>query len=253
MFFPEINQKTYKKGTLFFSLCLFIVFMMMPAIADTIIPVALSLPGIDDIDEKTAIGIAHEILMEKQQISEKDMEQYTTHANFVTMSASDPQDTAWVISVFSDAFQDPTDAVMIIRSSTGRLIKYEETNIGRFKNTRSEWEKEIGPYQNWSAEEQALFDRLYTENYDVVVPVAGLLSEETAISIALKAIPVDDQNPELQARGTLFFNASSQNENEQYIWVISLYSAGDVKRFQVNVSASTGAIINCFVAGDGKG
>lgn len=253
MFFPEINQKAQIKRIIFLCLCAFILLLIGSAMADVIIPVALSLPGIDDIDEKTAIGIANDILIEKQQISEKDIEHYTTHANFVTLSDSDTQDTAWVITVFSDAFEDPTDAVIIIQSSTGLSIDYEETDIGWFKNIRNEWEKEKGPYQNWSAEDKALFDRLYTENYDVVVPVEGLLSEETASSIAMEAIPVGDQNQELQARGTLFFNSSSQNESERYVWVISIYSAGDVKLFQVNVSASTGAVIDCFAAGDGKG
>ena len=59
------------------------------------------------------------------------------------------QDTAWIIIVCNDAFQDSTCVVMIIQ-------------------------------------------------------FAGLLSEETVISIAMKAITADGRNRELQARGTLF-------------------------------------------------
>ena len=112
----------------------------------------------------------------------------TIKAGFVLL---DNGQTAWVVTLFDDAFRDPTDISILISSPDGAILDVQTTNIGYFKTIRDRWQEKMGDADTWPLEMKALFDKLYTVHGDSAVPDDTMIQQEQAAGIALQEIPDD--------------------------------------------------------------
>lgn len=108
----------------------------------------------------------------------------------------------------------------------------------------------MGDADTWSLEMKALFNRLYTVHDDFAVPDDTMIQQEQAASIALREIP-DDLSVD-QILYSFSFNSSAEETREQYVWRITIVSEGK-KRYQVNLSAIDGSILDVFSLDEGLG
>ena len=222
--------------------------IMASAYADAVpLPKALSAFTSDDLSMNEAIQIAQSVACQKRNISVTDIADETIKASFVLL---DNGQTAWVVTLFDDAFQDPTDISILISSPDGAILDVQTTNIGYFKTIRDRWQEKMGDADTWSLEMKALFNRLYTVHDDFAVPDDTMIQQEQAASIALREIP-DDLSVD-QILYSFSFNSSAEETREQYVWRITIDSEGK-KRYQVNLSAIDGSVLDVFSLDEGLG
>lgn len=222
--------------------------IMASAYADAVpLPKALSAFTSDDLSMNEAIQIAQSVACQKRNISVTDIADETIKASFVLL---DNGQTAWVVTLFDDAFQDPTDISILISSPDGAILDVQTTNIGYFKTIRDRWQEKMGDADTWSLEMKALFNRLYTVHDDFAVPDDTMIQQEQAASIALREIP-DDLSVD-QILYSFSFNSSAEETREQYVWRITIESEGK-KRYQVNLSAIDGSVLDAFSLDEGLG
>lgn len=222
--------------------------IMASAYANAVpLPKALTAFTSDDLSMNEAIQIAQSVAWQKRNISVTDIADETIKASFVLL---DNGQTAWVVTLFDDAFQDPTDISILISSPDGAILDVQTTNIGYFKTIRDRWQEKMGDADTWSLEMKALFDRLYTMHDDSDVPDDTMIQQEQAASIALREIP-DDLSVD-QILYNFSFNSSAEETREQYVWRITIVSEGR-KRYQVNLSAIDGSVLEVFSPGEGLG
>lgn len=222
--------------------------IMASAYANAVpLPKALTAFTSDDLSMNEAIQIAQSVACQKRNISVTDIADETIKASFVLL---DNGQTAWVVTLFDDAFQDPTDISILISSPDGAILDVQTTNIGYFKTIRDRWQEKMGDADTWSLEMKALFDRLYTMHDDSDVPDDTMIQQEQAASIALREIP-DDLSVD-QILYNFSFNSSAEETREQYVWRITIVSEGR-KRYQVNLSAMDGSVLDVFSLSEGLG
>jgi len=214
--------------------------------ADTIpLPKELTAFSTNDLSMNDAIQIAQSEACEKRNTT--DIADETIKANFVLLENGQK---AWVVTLFDDAFQDPTDISVLISSPDGVILDVQTTNIGYFKLIRNRWQEKMGDADTWNLEMKALFDRLYTMHDDYVIPDETMIQQEQAASIALQKIPDDLSVDQILYDSS--YHSSARKENEQYVWRITIVSNG-IKRFQVNLSAIDGAVLDVISLCKGLG
>ena len=201
----------------------------------------------NDLSMSEAIQMAQSVACEKRKTTMTDIADETIKASFVLL---DNGQTAWVVTLFDDAFQDPTDISILISSPDGAILDVQTTNIGYFKTIRDRWQEKMGDADTWSLEMKALFNRLYTVHDDFAVPDDTMIQQEQAASIALREIP-DDLSVD-QILYSFSFNSSAEETREQYVWRITIVSEGK-KRYQVNLSAIDGSVLDVFSLDEGLG
>ena len=222
--------------------------IMASAYADAVpLPKALTAFTSNDLSMSEAIQMAQSVACEKRKTTMTDIADETIKASFVLL---DNGQTAWVVTLFDDAFQDPTDISILISSPDGAILDVQTTNIGYFKTIRDRWQEKMGDADTWSLEMKALFNRLYTVHDDFAVPDDTMIQQEQAASIALREIP-DDLSVD-QILYSFSFNSSAEETREQYVWRITIESEGK-KRYQVNLSAIDGSILDAFSLDEGLG
>jgi peptidase propeptide and YPEB domain len=222
--------------------------IMASAYADAVpLPKALTAFTSNDLSMSEAIQMAQSVACEKRKTTMTDIADETIKASFVLL---DNGQTAWVVTLFDDAFQDPTDISILISSPDGAILDVQTTNIGYFKTIRDRWQEKMGDADTWSLEMKALFNRLYTVHDDFAVPDDTMIQQEQAASIALREIP-DDLSVD-QILYSFSFNSSAEETREQYVWRITIVSEGR-KRYQVNLSAIDGSILDVFSLDEGLG
>lgn len=214
--------------------------------ADTIpLPKELTTFSTNDLSMSDAIRIAQSEACERRNTT--DIADEAIKASFVLLENGQK---AWVVTLFDDAFQDPTDVSVLISSPDGAILDVQTTNIGHFKIIRNRWQEELGDADAWNLETKALFDRLYTMHDDHVIPDETMIQQEQAAGIALQEIP-DDLSVD-QILYDLSYHSSARKENEQYVWRITIVSKG-IKRFQVNLSAIDGTVLDVLPLCEGLG
>lgn len=222
--------------------------LMASSFADAVpLPKELTAYTSNDLSMNEAIQIAQSVACEKRSTTMTDIADETIKANFVLL---DNGQNAWVVTLFDDAFQDPTDLSVLISSPDGAILDVQTTNIGYFKTIRDRWQEKMGDADTWSLEVKALFDRLYTMHDDYAVPDDTMIQQEQAASIALQQLPND-----LSVDQVLYdfsFNSSAEKKSEQYVWRITIVSEG-IKRYQVNLSAIDGSVLDVFSLSEGLG
>lgn len=222
--------------------------IMASAYADAVpLPKALTAFTSNDLSMSEAIQMAQSVACEKRKTTMTDIADETIKASFVLL---DNGQTAWVVTLFDDAFQDPTDISILISSPDGAILDVQTTNIGYFKTIRDRWQEKIGDADTWSLEMKALFNKLYTVHDDFAVPDDTMIQQEQAASIALREIP-DDLSVD-QILYSFSFNSSAEETREQYVWRITIVSEGR-KRYQVNLSAIDGSVLDVFSLDEGLG
>lgn len=222
--------------------------IMASAYADAVpLPKALTVFTSNDLSMSEAIQMAQSVACEKRKTTVRDMADETIKASFVLL---DNGQTAWVVTLFDDAFQDPTDISILISSPDGAILDVQTTNIGYFKTIRDRWQEKMGDADTWPLEMKALFDKLYTVHGDSAVPDDTMIQQEQAASIALREIP-DDLSVD-QILYSFSFNSSAEETREQYVWRITIVSEGR-KRYQVNLSAIDGSVLDVFSLDEGLG
>ena len=222
--------------------------IMASAYADAVpLPKALTAFTSNDLSMSEAIQMAQSVACEKRKTTMTDIADETIKASFVLL---DNGQTAWVVTLFDDAFQDPTDISILISSPDGAILDVQTTNIGYFKTIRDRWQEKMGDADTWSLEMKALFNRLYTVHDDFAVPDDTMIQQEQAASIALREIP-DDLSVD-QILYSFSFNSSAEETREQYVWRITIESEGK-KRYQVNLSAIDGSVLDVFSLDEGLG
>ncbi|MEF9878130.1 MAG: hypothetical protein RR975_01760 [Clostridia bacterium] len=214
---------------------------------NALIALSVAVPTPEDISSDEAIDIAKGVLCETESINRSDVADYIIKPTFVLLSN---EKAAWVITFFDRKFNDPTDVSIMIASPDATVLSVQKTNIGYFKEIRNIWQEKMGNYAKWSLAEQALFDRLYTVQDDLAVPNEEMLSQEAALSIALAALPVAIEDPEINY--SLVKNSSLSGINTEYIWRIVFLCNGK-KLYQVNLSALDGTVYDVFDLSNGKG
>ena len=218
------------------------------AYADAVpLPKALTAFTSNDLSMSEAIQMAQSVACEKRKTTMTDIADETIKASFVLL---DNGQTAWVVTLFDDAFQDPTDISILISSPDGAILDVQTTNIGYFKTIRDRWQEKMGDADTWSLEMKALFDKLYTVHGDSAVPDDTMIQQEQAAGIALQEIP-DDLSVD-QILYSFSFNSSAEETGEQYVWRITIVSEGR-KRYQVNLSAIDGSVLDVFSLDEGLG
>lgn len=218
------------------------------AYADAVpLPKALTAFTSNDLSMSEAIQMAQSVACEKRKTTVRDMADETIKAGFVLL---DNGQTAWVVTLFDDAFRDPTDISILISSPDGAILDVQTTNIGYFKTIRDRWQEKMGDADTWPLEMKALFDKLYTVHDDFAVPDDTMIQQEQAASIALREIP-DDLSVD-QILYSFSFNSSAEETREQYVWRITIVSEGR-KRYQVNLSAIDGSVLDVFSLDEGLG
>ena len=222
--------------------------IMASAYADAVpLPKALTVFTSNDLSMSEAIQMAQSVACEKRKTTVRDMADETIKASFVLL---DNGQTAWVVTLFDDAFQDPTDISILISSPDGAILDVQTTNIGYFKTIRDRWQEKMGDADTWPLEMKALFDKLYTVHGDSAVPDDTMIQQEQAAGIALQEIP-DDLSVDQILYG-FSFNSSAEETREQYVWRITIVSEGR-KRYQVNLSAIDGSVLDVFSLDEGLG
>lgn len=218
------------------------------AYADAVpLPKALTAFTSNDLSMSEAIQMAQSVACEKRKTTVRDMADETIKAGFVLL---DNGQTAWVVTLFDDAFRDPTDISILISSPDGAILDVQTTNIGYFKTIRDRWQEKMGDADTWPLEMKALFDKLYTVHGDSAVPDDTMIQQEQAAGIALQEIP-DDLSVDQILYG-FSFNSSAEETREQYVWRITIVSEGR-KRYQVNLSAIDGSVLDVFSLDEGLG
>ena len=222
--------------------------IMASAYADAVpLPKALTAFTSNDLSMSEAIQMAQSVACEKRKTTMTDIADETIKANFVLL---DNGQNAWVVTLFDDAFREPTDISLLISSPDGAILDVQATNIGYFKTIRDRWQEEMGDADTWTLEKKALFDKLYTAHDASAVPDDTMIQQEQAASIALQEIPND--LPVDQVLYDLSFNSSAEKKSEQYVWRITIVSEGR-KRYQVNLSAIDGSVLDVFSLSEGLG
>ena len=132
--------------------------LMASSFADAVpLPKELTAYTSNDLSMNEAIQIAQNVACEKRSTTMADIADETIKANFVLL---DNGQNAWVVTLFDDAFQDPTDLSVLISSPDGVILDVQTTNIGYFKTIRDRWQEKMGDADTWSLEMKALFGRL---------------------------------------------------------------------------------------------
>ncbi len=201
----------------------------------------------NDLSMSDAIQIAQSEACEKRNTTLKDIADETVKASFVLLENGQK---AWVVTLFDDALQDPTDISVLISSPDGEILDVHTTSIGYFKSIRNRWQEKMGDADTWNLEMKALFDSLYTMHDDSVIPDETMIQQEQATSIALQEIPGDLAVDQILY--DLSYNSSARKENERCVWRITIVSKG-IKRFQVNLSAIDGAVLDVISLCEGLG
>ena len=222
--------------------------LMASSFADAVpLPKELTAYTSNDLSMNEAIQIAQSVACEKRSTTMTDIADETIKANFVLL---DNGQNAWVVTLFDDAFRDPTDISLLISSPDGVILDVQTTNIGYFKTIRDRWQEKMGDADTWSLEMKALFGRLYTMHDNYTVPDDTMIQQEQAASIALQQLPNDLSVDQVQY--DLSFNSSAEKKSEQYVWRITIVSEGR-KRYQVNLSAIDGSVLDVFSLSEGLG
>jgi hypothetical protein len=221
------------------------------SLAETyIFPVEFATPATTDISMKDAILIAKIEVTQQQRLTPGFIDQCPITANFVTLENAE---TAWIVTIFGDKSPYWTETSLTISSSDGIVIEYHERGSSLdVEFYKQWWMPRKGEREAWSLEDRAIFHTLYSHPLTTqhTIPGDGMLSQEEAISIALSAVPQTFSKPDFQFSFT--HTPTESGTSNEYVWRITILENGE-KRFQVNLSAIDGVILDVFGMGKGLG
>ncbi|MEG1014324.1 MAG: PepSY domain-containing protein [Clostridia bacterium] len=212
------------------------------SLAETyVFPVGPASPTETDISMTDAISIAKKELVLRQSIPSNDFQNYKIKANCVQLENSEK---AWVVML--DEQSCGSDALVTISSADATIIDYQAGHAEITTFLIDQWTKKKGAKRTWSLEDKALYNWLFGSSDQYLIPNEDHISKDTAIDIALSAIPPSLISPEVSTT----FNLLSYTDGrpEQYVWMVTILENGQEK-FLVHVSALDGAVVEVFELG----
>ncbi len=191
-----------------------------------------------DISMADAISIAKKEMVLRQSIPSNDFQNYKIKANCVQLENTEK---AWVVML--DELSCGTDALVTISLADATIIDYQAGHAEITSFLIDQWTKKKGAMRTWSLEDKALFNWLFGSSDQYLIPNEDHISKDTAIDIALSAIPLSITLPEFSTT----FNLLSYTDGrpEQYVWMVTILENGQEK-FLAHISAIDGTVVEVF-------
>lgn len=209
------------------------------ALAETyVFPVKPASLAETDISMADAISIAKKEMVRRQSIPTDDFQNYKIKANCVWL---ENEQKAWVVML--DELSCGSDALVTISLADTAIIDYQAGHAEITSFLVDEWTKKKGAMKAWSIEDKALFNWLFGNSDQYLIPDEGYISRDTARDIALSAVPQSISSPEFSFTFSLL--SYTDGRPEQYVWMVTILENGQ-KKFLVHVSAVDGTVVEVF-------
>ncbi len=212
-----------------------------------VFPVALTTPAETDITKEAAIAVAQSEIERRKALTAGEIDTYEIQAAFVTLENGE---NAWVVAAENVENNYLRGTALILSAAEGRVIDYQqEDNGGLIIAMMEQWQQRLGDKGAWSLEVQQLFHTLYGAGQNAI-PGPEHISQEEATRIALSALSKPPKKPEFQYSFKHYTQADTAWD--EYTWYVTILENG-VKKYQVNISAIDGRVIDVFDLGNGLG
>ena len=227
------------KRNLLVCLMITIVCFAFPAFATAYrFPVDPAPVSEGELTMEAALTLAQNEMMQREEMPEIHLENYNIKANCVWL---DNGEKAWVVML--DELGYGTDALVTFSAAGGHVIHYHATNSEITMYLVEQWTAEKGKMKTWSVKDTALFNWLFGNDEQYVVPDESYIAQEDAEEIAMAAVSQLVASP--TASSTFLYMTYPDKQYECYVWSVTIWENGQ-EAYLVHVNAETGAVVETY-------
>ena len=227
------------KQSLIFCLLIAIVCFAVPAFATTYrFPVNPAPVSEGELTMEAALSLAQNEMMQREGMPEIQLENYKIKAHCVWL---DNGEKAWVVML--DELGYGTDALVTLSATGGHVIHYHATNTEITMYLIEQWTAVKGKMNTWSVKDKALFNWLFGNDEQYVVPDESYIAQEDAEEIAMAAVSQLFASP--TASSTFLYMTYPDKQLECYVWSVTIWENGQ-EVYLVHVNAETGAVVETY-------
>ena len=191
-----------------------------------------------DICMAEAIAHAREEMIQREGMTILDLNNYLVKASFVRL---ENDENAWVVMLDEKGYG--TDTLVTISADGQRVLDYQSTNTEITALLVQLWKAKKGEMETWSVEDKALFNWMFGNQDQILLPDDNCISREKAGEIAIAQI---GQSLSLSDCSFSFGRLSSADaQSEQFVWMVTIVVNGQ-EAYLVHVDAVDGAVIEQY-------
>ena len=191
-----------------------------------------------DICMAEAIAHAREEMIQREGMTILDLNNYLVKASFVRL---ENDENAWVVMLDEKGYG--TDTLVTISADGQRVLDYQSTNTEITALLVQLWKVKKGEMKTWSVEDKALFNWMFGNQDQILLPDDNCISREKAGEIAIAQI---GQSLSLSDCSFSFGRLSSADaQSEQFVWMVTIIVNGQ-EAYLVHVDAVDGAVIEQY-------
>ena len=191
-----------------------------------------------DICMAEAIAHAREEMIQREGMTILDLNNYLVKASFVRL---ENDENAWVVMLDEKGYG--TDTLVTISADGQRVLDYQSTNTEITALLVQLWKAKKGEMKTWSVEDKALFNWMFGNQDQILLPDDNCISREKAGEIAIAQI---GQSLSLSDCSFSFGRLSSADaQSEQFVWMVTIIVNGQ-EAYLVHVDAVDGAVIEQY-------
>lgn len=191
-----------------------------------------------DISMAEAIALARGEMMQCEGMSNLDLNSYIVKASFVHLETDE---NAWVVMLDEKGYG--TDTLVTISADGQRVLDYQSTNTEITALLVQLWKAKKGEMKTWPIEDKALFNWMFGEQDQLLLPDENCISREKAGETAIAAT----SQPLPLAECTYSFGRLSYTDDQpdRLVWMVTIIANGqDV--YLVHVDAINGTVIEKY-------
>ena len=217
----------------------FLIMFACAAFADVYLtPVAPATLTPRGISMAEAIAHAREEMIQREGMTILDLNNYLVKASFVRL---ENDENAWVVMLDEKGYG--TDTLVTISADGQRVLDYQSTNTEITALLVQLWKAKKGEMKTWSVEDKALFNWMFGNQDQMLLPDDNCISREKAGEIAIAQI---GQSLSLSDCSFSFGRLSSADaQSEQFVWMVTIVVNGQ-EAYLVHVDAVDGAVIEQY-------
>lgn len=191
-----------------------------------------------DICMAEAIAHAREEMIQREGMTILDLNNYLVKASFVRL---ENDENAWVVMLDEKGYG--TDTLVTISADGQRVLDYQSTNTEITALLVQLWKAKKGEMETWSVEDKALFNWMFGNQDQILLPDDNCISREKAGEIAIAAT---SQSLSL-ADCTYSFGRLSyiDDQPERLVWMVTIIANGQ-EIYLVHVDAINGTVIEKY-------
>ena len=217
----------------------FLIMFACAAFADVYLtPVAPATLTPRGISMAEAIARARGEMMQREEMANLDLNSYKVKASFVLLETDE---TAWVVMLDEKGYG--TDTLVTISADGQRVLDYQSTNTEITALLVQLWKAKKGEMETWSVEDKALFNWMFGNQDQILLPDDNCISREKAGEIAIAAT----FQPLSLADCTYSFGWLSyiNDQPDRLVWMVTIIANGR-EVYLVYVDAIDGTVIEKY-------